>query len=305
MTGRVVVVGSVNMDVAVRTARLPKPGETLLAESVLRSGGGKGANQAVAAARAGGAATAMIGAVGADGDGGTLLADLARDGIDIAAVRRLDGLPTGVALITVDANAENTIVVAAGANAAVELTEADRETVRKADVVLAQLEIPQAVVAEAAAARRPGSRFVLNAAPAAPLDAALHEQVDVLVVNEHEAVELAQLADLDSALRRLLDDVPTVLVTLGADGARLLSRDGSDVRVPAPRVTATDTVAAGDTFCGVFAAALASGLDERVSLERACAAASLAVQRSGAQASVPTADEVDAQARAVYGATHG
>ncbi|HEU4332343.1 MAG TPA: PfkB family carbohydrate kinase [Lapillicoccus sp.] len=305
MTGRVVVVGSVNMDVAVRTARLPKPGETLLAESVLRSGGGKGANQAVAAARAGGAATAMIGAVGADGDGGTLLADLARDGIDIAAVRRLDGLPTGVALITVDANAENTIVVAAGANAAVELTEADRETVRKADVVLAQLEIPQAVVAEAAAARRPGSRFVLNAAPAAPLDAALHEQVDVLVVNEHEAVELAQLADLDAALRRLLDDVPTVLVTLGADGARLLSRDGSDVRVPAPRVTATDTVAAGDTFCGVFAAALASGLDERVSLERACAAASLAVQRSGAQASVPTADEVDAQARAVYGATHG
>ena len=304
MTGRVVVVGSVNMDVAVRTARLPKPGETLLAESVLRSGGGKGANQAVAAARAGGAATAMIGAVGADGDGGTLLADLARDGIDIAAVRRLDGLPTGVALITVDANAENTIVVAAGANAAVELTEADRETVRKADVVLAQLEIPQAVVAEAAAARRPGSRFVLNAAPAAPLDAALHEQVDVLVVNEHEAVELAQLADLDAALRRLLDDVPTVLVTLGADGARLLSRDGSDVRVPAPRVTATDTVAAGDTFCGVFAAALASGLDERVSLERACAAASLAVQRSGAQASVPTADEVDAQARAVYGATH-
>jgi ribokinase len=161
------------------------------------------------------------------------------------------------------------------------------------------------VVAAAAAARRPGARFVLNAAPAAPLEPTLVEQVDVLLVNEHEAVELAQRADLDSALRRLLDDVPTVLVTLGADGARLLTRDGGDVGVTAPRVTATDTVAAGDTFCGVFAAAVAAGLDEQVSLERACAAASLAVQRSGAQASVPTADEVDRQARAVYGETHG
>jgi len=305
MSGQVVVVGSVNMDVAVRTARLPKPGETLLAESVLRSGGGKGANQAVAAARAGGASTAMIGAVGRDADGSTLLADLARDGIDVSGIRQLDAHPTGVALITIDAEAENTIVVAAGANAAVELADADRETIRKADVVLAQLEIPQAVVAEAAATRRPGARFVLNAAPAAPLEPTLVEQVDVLVVNEHEAVELAQLTDLDAALHRLLDDVPTVLVTLGADGARLLTRDGGDVRVAAPRVAATDTVAAGDTFCGVFAAALAAGLDERVSLERACAAASLAVQRTGAQASVPTTDEVDAQARADYGESHG
>ena len=303
-SGRVVVVGSVNMDVAVRTARLPKPGETLLAESVLRSGGGKGANQSVAAARAGGAATAMIGAVGADGDGDTLLADLARDGVDVSGVRRLEGYPTGVALITVDADAENTIVVAAGANAAVELTDADREAVRAADVVLAQLEIPQAVVVDAARARRPGTRFVLNAAPAVPLQAVLLEQVDVLVVNEHEAVELAQVADLGGALRRLLDDVPAVLVTLGADGARLLTRDGGDVRVPTPRVTAIDTVAAGDTFCGVFAAAMAANLDERISLERACAAASLAVLRPGAQASVPTVDEVNAQARAVYGESH-
>jgi ribokinase len=305
VTGRVVVVGSVNMDVAVRTARLPKPGETLLAESVQRSGGGKGANQAVAAARAGGAATAMIGAVGTDGDGDTLLADLARDGIDVAGVQRRSEHPTGVALITIDANAENTIVVAAGANAAVELTEADRETIRTADVVLAQLEIPQAVVADAAAARRPGSRLVLNAAPAAPLEPALTAQVDVLVVNEHEAVELARLADLDAALERLLRDVPTVLVTLGAEGATLLTRDGADVRVAAPRVTAIDTVAAGDTFSGVYAAALAAGLGERASLERACAAASLAVQRPGAQASVPTATEVDEQTRSVYGEPHG
>jgi ribokinase len=129
--------------------------------------------------------------------------------------------------------------------------------------------------------------------------------VDVLVVNEHEAVELAQLADVDDAVRRLLDDVPAVLVTLGADGARLVTRDGGDVRVESPSVTATDTVAAGDTFCGVYAASLAQGLDERSCLERACAAASLAVQRAGAQASVPTVAEVDRQARAVYGRTHG
>jgi ribokinase len=305
MTGRVVVVGSVNMDLAVHTARLPKPGETLLAGGIQRSGGGKGANQAVGAARAGGADTAMVGAVGIDGDGDTLLADLRRDGIDVTGIRRVADHPTGVALITIDANAENTIVVAAGANAVVELTGADRATIGAADVVLAQLEIPQRVVADAAAARRDGARFVLNAAPAAALIPELVAQVDVLVVNEHEAVELAQLVDVDAAVRRLLDDVPAVLVTLGADGARLVTRDGGEIRVEAPHVTATDTVAAGDTFCGVYAASLAHGLDERSCLERACGAASLAVQRAGAQASVPTASEVDDHARAVYGGTHG
>jgi ribokinase len=305
MTGRVVVVGSVNMDVAVRTARLPKPGETLLAEGMQRSGGGKGANQAVGAARAGGADTAMVGAVGSDGDGDTLLADLRRDGIDVAGIRRVEDHPTGVALITIDADAENTIVVAAGANAVVELTDADRDVIATADVVLAQLEIPQRVVAAAAAARRDGARFVLNAAPAAALIPELVAQIDVLVVNEHEAVELAQRADVEAAVRRLLDDVPAVLVTLGADGARLDTRDGGEIRVEAPHVTATDTVAAGDTFCGVYAAWLAQGLDQRTCLERACAAASLAVQRAGAQESVPTASEVDDQARAVYGGTHG
>jgi ribokinase len=305
MTGRVVVVGSVNMDMAVRTPRLPKPGETLLAEAVQRSGGGKGANQAVAAARAGGAETAMVGAVGSDADGETLLAELGADGIGVTGVRRLTDQPTGVALITIDAAAENTIVVVAGANAAVRLSDADRDTIAAADVVLAQLEIPQEVVADAASARRAGARFVLNAAPAAPLLPALVAQIDVLVVNEHEAVEVAERSDVDSAVRRLLDDVPAVLVTLGAQGARLVARGGTDLRVEAATVDATDTVAAGDTFCGVYAASLAQGLAEQVCLERACAAASLAVQRPGAQASVPTAVEVDRQARAVYGETHG
>ena len=295
-----VVVGSVNLDITVRTERLPSPGQTLLATSIHRTGGGKGANQAVAAARAGATRTALIAAVGMDGDGDALLDALTRDGIDVSGVRRCDDQPTGVALITVDARAENTIVVAAGANRAVVLRDADLERLREAEVVLAQLEIPQRVVAEAAAARRPDALFVLNAAPAAPLLPELTAQIDVLVVNEHEAVDLAQRPDLDDALHRLLEDVPAVLVTLGAQGARLLRRNASDVHVAAPRVVASDTVAAGDTFCGVYAAGLARGIDEPSTLERACAAASLAVQRPGAQASIPTAEEVDDQVRSVY-----
>ncbi|HVD23583.1 MAG TPA: PfkB family carbohydrate kinase, partial [Lapillicoccus sp.] len=220
-----VVVGSLNLDVVVRTERLPLPGETLLATSIQRTGGGKGANQAVAAARAGSTGTSFIGAVGADSDGEELLDGLTREGIDVSGVRRCDDQPTGIALITVDARAENTIVVAAGANSAVELAYADLERLRNADVVLAQLEIPQRVVAQAAAARRPGAVFVLNAAPAAPLLPELMAQVDVVVVNEHEAVELAQRPDLGDAVHRLLDDVPAVLVTLGPQGARLLRRD--------------------------------------------------------------------------------
>ena len=295
-----VVVGSVNLDITVRTERLPSPGQTLLATSIHRTGGGKGANQAVAAARAGATRPALIAAVGMDGDGDALLDALTRDGIDVSGVRRCDDQPTGVALITVDARAENTIVVAAGANRAVVLRDADLERLREAEVVLAQLEIPQRVVAEAAAARRPDALFVLNAAPAAPLLPELTAQIDVLVVNEHEAVDLAQRPDLDDALHRLLEDMPAVLVTLGAQGVRLLRRNASDVHVAAPRVVASDTVAAGDTFCGVYAAGLARGIDEPSTLERACAAASLAVQRPGAQASIPTAEEVYDQVRAVY-----
>src|SRR4051794_189849 len=169
MTGRVVVVGSVNMDLAVRTSRLPKPGETLLATAIRRSGGGKGANQAVAAARAGAADTAFIGAVGADGDGQTLMAALRAEDIDVRGLRHLTDQPTGIALITIDTAAENTIVVAAGANAAVQLSDTDRDRIAAADVVLAQLEIPQEIVADAASARRDGAPLVLNAAPAALL----------------------------------------------------------------------------------------------------------------------------------------
>lgn len=300
VAGSVVVVGSLNMDVAVTCERLPRPGETLLARSLRRSGGGKGANQAVGAARAGGARTAMVGAVGDDGDGAILRADLAADGIDISAVAVDPHHPTGTALITIDAHAENTIVVAAGANAAVVLGPEELAAIGAADVVLAQLEIPQAVVTAAARSRRPGTLFVLNAAPSAPLESALLREVDLLVVNEHEAVDLAGTVDLEVALADLVSRVPAVLVTLGAHGSRLLRRGTADVVVTAPAVEAVDTVAAGDTFCGVLAAELAFGAPELEAMRAASAAASLAVQRPGAQSSVPTRVETLQQIRVAY-----
>ena len=300
MSGTVVVVGSLNMDVAVRAARLPGPGETLLGTSVRRSGGGKGANQAVAAARAGGARTVMMGAVGADPDGDELLAALGAEDIDATAVQRLPDQSTGMALVTIDDAAENTIVVVAGANAHMAITAAHHEALQAADVMLAQLEVPQPVIAAAAAHLRPGAPLILNAAPSAPIDPELQARVDLLVVNEHEAVDLAGRGGLEGALTTLVARFPAVLVTLGAQGARLLTAGAPDIHVAAPRVTATDTVAAGDTFCGVFAAALADGVDRLEAMQRACAAASLAIQRPGAQTSIPTLDETLAQTREVY-----
>ena len=301
MNGHVLVVGSINVDVSLTCPRLPSAGETVLAESVHRSGGGKGANQAVAAAAAGGAATTLIGAVGADADGDAMLVALSTAGVDCAHVARSSSLPTGLALITVDAAAENTIVVAAGANAAVEVTEADRGTVEAADVILAQLEIPQSMVVAAARHRREGVPLILNAAPSAPLSAELVAEVDLLVVNEHESRDLTGLEDLEAATTRLLRQVPAVLVTLGAKGAILNRRGQAPLVVPAPKVEAVDTVAAGDTFCGVLAAALARGEGDLTAMQLASAAAALAVQRRGAQSSVPTLDEARAQVAVTYG----
>ena len=168
-----------------------------------------------------------------------------------------------------------------------------------ADVVLAQLEVPQAVVAEAARARRPGATFVLNAAPSAPLTPELAGQVDLLVVNEHEAADLsgrpapADAAALDEVVNELLALVPAVLVTLGAAGSRLQRRGGEALVVAAPAVRAVDAVGAGDTYCGVLCAALAAGLDDATAMRRASVAAALAVQHPGAQDAVPTAAEVE------------
>lgn len=288
----VVVVGSANVDLVLPVQRIPRPGETVLASGLTRGPGGKGANQAVASARAG-AATAFVAALGAD-DGGALLRD-ALAGVDLSLVRTVDA-PTGTAIITVDADGENAITVAPSANGRLALTPESLAAVAEAKIVLSQLEIPFGTVQAAAAASR---YFILNAAPAAELSDDLLGHVDLLVVNETEAEAVA-----GAKLSALLDRVPAAVVTLGADGAVILTRDADEVRVPAVRVEVVDTTAAGDTFCGVLAATLAAtsttARDLTNAVRRATVAASLSVQTAGAIPSVPHGEAIDARAAEVY-----
>ncbi|MGX5681226.1 ribokinase [Schumannella luteola] len=286
----VVVVGSANVDQVFRVDRIPEPGETVLSTGFSTARGGKGQNQAVAAARAG-ASTAFIAAIGDDGFGRLTAEGLTEDRIDSSRVRTVDAA-TGTALIAVDPRGENTIIVEAGANARLAPLDAgDRESIAEASVLLLQLEIPLDTVVEAAAAARAGgTTAVLNAAPIADLPVALLADLDVLIVNEHEAAHLRA----STGATELTSLVETVVVTLGADGAELHRRERDVVRVPAPRVTAVDATGAGDTFCGAFAAALAGGAEVDDALGFAVAAASLSVQRHGAVPSIPRRAEIDA-----------
>ncbi|OJV82979.1 MAG: ribokinase [Cellulomonas sp. 73-92] len=292
MTGRVAVIGSANVDLVVDVDRHPGPGETVLGGDLRRSPGGKGANQAVAAARAGGAATVFVGALGRDDAAELLLESLHGAGVATEAVGRVD-VPTGTALITVTPDGENSIVVAAGANARLALTPAAAAAVAGADVVLAQLEVPLEVVLAAAAARRAACLLVLNAAPSRPLPDELWDAVDVLVVNEHEAIDLGPGGgDVDTAVEHLLATVPTVVVTMGALGALVARRGLPVVHVPSLDVDPVDSTGAGDTFCGVLAARLADGVEVVAAARAAVVAGALAVTRRGAQSGIPTAAEV-------------
>ncbi len=290
----VVVVGSANVDLVLPVQRIPRPGETVLASSLTRGPGGKGANQAVASARAG-ASTAFVAALGAD-DGGALLRE-ALDGVDLSLVQTVDA-PTGTAIITVDADGENAITVAPSANGLLQLTPEARKAVAEAKIVLSQLEIPFGTVQAAALAAASGY-FVLNAAPATELSDELLGHVDLLVVNETEAEAVA-----GTKLSALLDRVPAAVVTLGAEGAVILTRGADEVRVPAVQVEVVDTTAAGDTFCGVLAATLAAtsttASDLTNAVRRATVAASLSVQTAGAIPSVPHGEAIDARAAEVY-----
>ena len=296
----VLVVGSLNMDLRIRTPRLPAPGETLTGSGFDTDGGGKGANQAVAAARQG-ARVAMLGAVGQDAHGAALLAALQADGIDTHAVERIAGTPSGTAAILLMPDGENSIVVISGANHALtpERVRAQADRLRQARVVVAQLECPLDAVAEALAiAREAGAVTVLNAAPVQPLGDALLGQLDWLVVNEIEAAALAGMpvpgpAEARTVAEQLRRRGPRqVLVTLGAEGLVLAGPEGT-LALPAPRVQAVDTTGAGDTVVGALAAALAAGRPLREALTRAQAAAALAVTRLGTQSAMPTAAEVD------------
>jgi ribokinase len=311
MSARVVVVGSSNLDLVVTAPQLPRPGETVLGENFHTVPGGKGANQAVAAARAG-AACDFVGAVGDDEFGTQLRASLVGAEVDVRGLRTVAG-PSGVALIAVDRDAENFIVVAPGANGALtELDADDRAAIAAADVLLLQLEVPLPTVVRAAGwARAEGTTVVLNAAPAAVLPTELLDLVDVLVVNEHEAAVVAGVFSDDPPvlLDALLELVPRVVLTLGASGAAYGDRQGLRLAVPAPRIDAVDTTAAGDAFTGAFAVGWAERGGDisqdtvTASLRWACAAGAACAQRPGASTALPERSAIDALYDATYRGT--
>jgi ribokinase len=264
---RITVVGSANTDLVAHVPRLPRPGETVTDVDLERIPGGKGANQAVAAARLG-AEVRFIGRIGTDD---LALRSLEREGVDVTGVRRDDG-ESGLAMILVDDSGENVIIVAPGANRRLKPADVD---VGETDAVIAQLEIePEVVVAAAEQARF----FCLNAAPArGPIPVA----PDLLVVNSYEHDAIGATSGLTA-------------LTLGAEGAVLIE-DGIEIaRARPPRVTAVDGTAAGDAFCAALVVSLLEGRERGAALQRACAAGALAASRRGAQPSLPTAAEVDA-----------
>ncbi|MET1043067.1 MAG: ribokinase [Microbacteriaceae bacterium] len=290
MTSPLIVLGSANRDLTVLVPRHPLPGETLLGSTLVTSTGGKGANQALAAARAG-MTPLFLAALGTDAGGDELLAGLADGGVDVSGVVRVAGEPTGIALITVSEQGENTIVVVPGANAAIDLTTtaaAVSAASAPGTVLLAQLEIPLDVAqAGAVAVRDAGGRFVLNLSPAQSVPADLLRLADPLVMNETEASLVAGEPVTSpecaaSVAASLLGLSPSVVITLGAAGVVLADAHG--VRhVPAQKVTAVDTTGAGDAFVGALAARLADGhsLDDAVLAGVAAGAAT--VQHVGAQ----------------------
>ncbi|TLG12358.1 ribokinase [Nocardia cyriacigeorgica] len=278
----IAVLGSINMDLVTTTERRPQPGETVLGSGFAMVPGGKGANQAIAAGRAGGRVE-FIGAVGDDVFADELRAVLRASGVGTARLRTVDG-PSGIAAIVVDASGENSIIVVGGANATVtELSDEDREVIAGADILLCQLEIPiRTVLTAARHAKANGTIVVLNPSPAQELPAELWAQVDVAVVNSGEFTELGAA----------LDPVPHLVVTLGGDGARYRGPAGDDIRVPGLAVQVVDTTGAGDTFTGALAVAWHRGPAEAV--RWACAAGALATTRLGASASIPTRGEIEA-----------
>ncbi|MGQ5262276.1 ribokinase [Micromonospora sp. ZYX-F-536] len=288
---RVVVVGSANMDLVAMAPALPRPGQTMLGTDFVMVPGGKGANQAVAAARAG-ASCAFLGAIGSDAFGVTLKARITAAGVDTGQLRVVYGA-SGVALVMVNAQGENAIVVTPGANEALTgLTDEELTTVRAADVLVAQLEIPVQTVTDAAvAAHAAGTRVILNAAPARDLPPELFGAVDLLVVNEGEAQAFTGRGREDP--RALLDLVPRAVLTLGGEGAWYVDREGTQVHVPAVRVDVVDSTAAGDAFTAALAVAWGEGRDVVDAVRWAAAAGAACVRRLGASVALPRRAEID------------
>jgi ribokinase len=297
---KITVIGSSNTDLVAKTPRMPAPGETVLGAEFITAPGGKGANQAVAAARLGGEVT-LIAKVGRDTFGEQALENFKRDRIITDLVFRDEQAPSGVALIFVDEAGENTIAVAAGANANLSREEIDqaRTTIESADAVLLQLEIPLQTVAHAISiASAANIPIILNPAPAQPPSPSfLNEKLTFLTPNEVEAsllsgVEVNDDVSAEKAGRELLKyGISHIILTLGAMGAMLVNAKQSRL-FPTKQVEVVDTTAAGDVFNGAFAYAIAKGEKSAKAIEFATAAATLSVTRLGAQPSIPTADEV-------------
>jgi ribokinase len=283
----IVVFGSINIDLIIPVPRLPVPGETVIGDSYTLLPGGKGANQALAAARDG-AHVALVGAVGRDGFADAALALLRKDRVDLSALVRADR-PTGCATIAVAATGENLITVASGANRAASAADVPDRLLGPATTLLLQLEVPvPEVMRLIGRAKALDSRIILNLAPAAPFDLEALRRVDVLVANEGEAAALPRGAAEIATAYGL-----TVVVTRGERGAAAYCADGREIGVPAMAVEAIDTTGAGDTFVGVLAAALDRGTPLRDALHRASVAAGLSCRGRGAQPSMPGKPAID------------
>ncbi len=294
----ITVFGSLNVDLVSRVAAIPKPGETVHGSDHALIPGGKGANQALAARRAG-ADVRMIGVIGDDDLAKVALIELEPAGIDLSGVKRRHGT-TGLAIITVDAKGENTIVLSPGANATARADQVPPGALAKGDTLLLQMEVPLAeTLAAAAAAKAVGAEVILSLAPFSPLSPDELAPVSMVIVNEHEAADFARHlglsgADAAGTVAALAEKLGrTVIATLGPDGA-IAAGPGGIVRVPAIPVTPVDTTGAGDTFAGVLAAYLDQGRDLRTAMAHAAVAGSLACTKEGAQPSFPMRAEIGA-----------
>lgn len=303
---KILVIGSMNMDMTVRVKDLPKPGETILSLGLTYDLGGKGANQACAAGRLGGNVR-MLGCVGNDDFGKQQLQALLAAGIDVSGIREAEGIPTGTAVICVSEKGNNCIVVESGANLACdeEYLLKQEATIRESDIVLAQMEIPEEALYRAIRIAADAHRTViLNPAPAPEsIPEEIYKRIDYLTPNETELMRLAGLGEdslngegykeaLETGARKLLEKrVKAIIVTLGENGCALFR--GEEVfYYPGRKVDAVDTTAAGDCFNGAFAVALAEGMDETEAIEFAVNASAISVTRKGAQKSLPLREEV-------------
>ena len=300
MSCRVVVIGSSNTDMIIQVPRIPRPGETVIGERFSTAPGGKGANQAVAAARAGARVT-FVARVGTDHFGDEAIKGYERDGIDVSYIMRDEEAPSGIAQIFVARDGENSIAVALGANENLSPQDvlAARDAIERADILLLQLEMPMETVEQTLTlGRELGIPTILNPAPARRVDAHILSRVSILTPNESETTALTGMpvGDIDSAAKagRLLLDrgIQTVLITLGANGV-LVAMKESMKHVPAFKVEAVDTTAAGDVFNGVLAVALGEGKSLHEAVQFASAASALSVTKLGAQPSIPTRDEIN------------